>query len=226
MADTKEKADTTGGAAAQALGIARLRSSSTASCFAALLGLAGMIIQNEVAWYYNTIARFGPLCPDATDETCDPRATAHMWPMTNQLVAVDAIRAVLITIPTFALLISTVWFYGALLSLEQSKNRQPASATLLSVPHLRWRLFVELGLLSVHVFPGIEGLYPQKDQYGPDLYLFLSQVRERVGLLGGAALYHASLPDPSQFMFVRLLLIVRAVRFHSSLNSSRGRFIG
>lgn len=174
-----DQVDASGGAAEQALNVALLRSTSATACGAALLGLAGMIIQNEIAWYYNTVAQFGPLCPDLRSESCDPRETAHMWPITNQLILLDATRAVLITLPTLVAFFFVYRFYGAQLALEQSKNRQPASATLLTVPHLRWRLGLELIVLAVHVFPRVEALSDP-----PDLYLFLSQV----SLLSAAAL--------------------------------------
>lgn len=168
---TKQAPDISGGAAAQALNVALMRSTALGACGSALLGLVGMIIQNEVAWYYNTIAKFGPLCPDARDETCDPRVTAAMWPIHNQRVALDVIRAVLVTLPTVVALVCIWRFYGALLHFDQIKNRQPPTATLMSVPHLRWPLLVELLGIAVHVVPGVETL-----SNAPDLYLFLSQV--------------------------------------------------
>ena len=163
--------DSTGGAAAQALNVAVLRSSSNLTFAFAFVGLLGMIIQHELAWYYNTIAQYGPLCADARDTTCDPRITGAMWPIRTPLGALDAIRAVIITFPTLLAMVFIYRFYGALLALEHIKNRQPATATLLSVPHLRWRLFLELIAISVHVFPGVEQLASS-----PDLYLFLTLV--------------------------------------------------
>ena len=163
--------DGTSGAAEQSLNVALLKSSSTSACVFALVGLVGMIIQNEIAWYYNTIAQYGPLCPDARDETCDPRVNAAMWPIRNQLSALDGIRAALITVPTVASIAYIYIFYSALLELEKIKIRQPASATLLSVPRLRWGFFLEVLAVAVHVFPTVETL-----SASPDLYLFLSQV--------------------------------------------------
>ena len=55
-----------------------------------------MLVQNELAWVWNTEAGYGPFCPSDAPDCSDAvkRARAAMFLITDGLVVINAIRAV------------------------------------------------------------------------------------------------------------------------------------
>lgn len=91
-----------------------------------------------------------------------------------------------------------VKFYSSQLDLKKSHNLVPMNTTLLNSSY-RWPFILEFLAVAVHIFPGLESL----SDSNPSYYLFFTL-----------------------WMFVRIFLILRVVRYRSRLNSSNGRFIG
>lgn len=177
-----------------------VRSAATSTAVWACMGLVGMLVQNEMLFYFNSKAQYGAFCPDLTDLSCDPRDASLIWPPTQQSTPIDAIRALCVTLTSIMALASTVKLHGAMLDHERSRNLVPAKTTLLR-SHLALPLLLECAMLACHPFPTLEAVL-QDTTLGPAIYLFLSQV-----------------------MWLRLLLVGRAAVLHSSLTSSNGRFI-
>lgn len=201
MAESKKEraAETESSAAQQSHHIAAMRHHSVAVAVTALFGLFFMIVQNEVAWTANTTAgESSRFCADARDLTCDPRDAAAMFPIRNEKLILNILRAVGVTGTTAASLIFLWLYYSARLAYIKTKNQVPTTASILTAPPLRLRFLLEFAALAVHVFPGIDDVATAS----PALYLACTQL-----------------------MFLRWLFVARVVQFYSPLNSSNGRFI-
>jgi hypothetical protein len=174
----------------------RVYSTGTAVC--AMAGLLCMIVQNEIAWGNNVSTGIASaFCTDARNWNCDPRdAFTGMFPLTNEMVTLNLVRGVGISLTTLIACVTLYYYYVARLRHMKSKNQVPATVSLLTSP-LLLKFLLELAVLCIHVFPGIDGITD-----APTLYLWMSQ-----------------------FMFVRCLFVFRAIIHQSSLNSSNGRFI-
>ncbi|RLN78812.1 hypothetical protein BBJ28_00021196 [Nothophytophthora sp. Chile5] len=105
---------------------------------------------------------------------------------------------VLISFSTTLMLYYVYLYYAAECEVMKLKNIVPPKATLLS-SSLRPALLLELGVLSIHPFPGLEAVDPS----WPRLAVATSLL-----------------------MFSRVALVLRVVQFRNSFNSSNGWFIG
>ena len=130
------------------------------------------------------------------DQSCHPRDVAKaVFPLRSGMAVVNVLRA-LISLSTLLMLQCQLRFYGCEVELAKLKHLLPSTATLRTSPLFK-TFALEAILNSVHVFPGLE-----KVDTSPNLMLWLSL-----------------------FMFVRLTLVGRVIRFRSALNSPNGRFI-
>uniref|UniRef100_K3WX22 Potassium channel domain-containing protein n=1 Tax=Globisporangium ultimum (strain ATCC 200006 / CBS 805.95 / DAOM BR144) TaxID=431595 RepID=K3WX22_GLOUD len=170
--------------------------------FYALFGLALMIVQIEYLWFANTEELATP-CPTSmstsyTQQCPQCRASIPtVIPIVNGRTILHALR-VLISFSTAILLYYVYLYYAAECEVMKIKNIVPPKATLLS-SSLRKRLLMELAVLSVHPFPGLEAVDPR----WPNLVL-----------------------ATSLWMFARVALLLRVVQSWNSFNSSNGWFIG
>jgi hypothetical protein len=192
-------AQTESSAAQQSRLIGNMRYYAVACAVTALLGLFFMVVQNELAWVANTrVGLSSRFCADARDLSCDPRDAAQMFPVRNEKLTLNILRAVGVSGTTLISLAFLYLFYASRLAYMKTKNQLPITASILGAPPLRVRFVVEMALLAVHVWPGIDDV----SLSSPTLYLVMSQV-----------------------MWVRWIFLFRVVRYFSSLNSSNGRFI-
>lgn len=166
--------------------------------FYALFGLVLMVVQLEYLWFANTTGLASP-CPVVTADQC-PRCSdslASAVPIQEGRMILHALR-VLISFSTVILLYYVSRYYAAELEVMKLKNIVPPQATVLS-SSLRSSLLLELLVLCVHPFPGLDAVDPR----WPNLVVATSLL-----------------------MFARIALVLRAVRARSSFNSSNGWFIG
>ena len=177
--------------------VTRLRTTTNFEFAFAMLGIILMLVQLELSWHLNT-AGFFPLCKSTDPDWCDPREQAKVFPLKNGQFIINIVRGT-ITATTAVTLIYHNRYYSLLCDLLKLRNLIPAHATLWKSPRLSWPYIFETVLLLVHTFPGIDDI----DQKNPTFILAIN--------LG---------------MFCRLFLLGRALRYHSSLNTSNGRFIG
>lgn len=122
--------------------------------------------------------------------------------VTNALDTLNVLRAVGVTVPTGVALVLLYLFYLARLALMKTRNQAPPAATVLSLPALRWQFLVEAALLAVHVFPCIEDVPTPSAAGGTALYLIMMQG-----------------------MHCRWIVLLKALKWSSSLNSPNGRFV-
>lgn len=172
--------------------------------FYALFGVALMMVQMEYLWFANAKSLAVPCSLDtsSSSDSC-PRCLALLHaagvsvPLQDGRMILHALR-VLISCSTALLLYYTYRFYASEIEVMKIKNIVPPKATLLS-SSLRRRLMVELVVLAVHPFPGLESVDPRWSN-----------------LLVAASL----------LMFARVGIVLRVVQFRHSFNSSNGWFIG
>lgn len=170
--------------------------------FYALFGVALMMVQMEYLWFANTKSLALPCPSTGTSDACPNcmaaiKAAGVAVPLQDGRMILHALR-VLISCSTALLLYYTYRFYASEVEVMKIKNIVPPKATLLS-SSLRRRLLIELVLLAVHPFPGLEAVDPR----WPNL-----------------------LVAASLLMFARVGLLLRVVQFRHSFNSSNGWFIG
>lgn len=186
---------------AQTNAIAAQQTWASLTAFFALAGLAIMVAQNQMAW----ALRPASPCTGAADNLdvlCDPRDGADMWPVQEELLTINVLRA-FISFTTLAAVVSLYRYYAHRVKWMVSKTQLAKNSTILSAPALRWKFLLEASCLLVHIPPGIEEGLGSNSGTGPILlYLFLTQ-----------------------FMWVRWYLLVRALKYSSSLLGSNGRFI-
>lgn len=166
----------------------------------ALFGLALMVVQTEYLWFANTRHLTLPCHVDNSTSPACPRCLESMKvsvPQQDGQMILHSVR-VLLSVSTLLLLYHTYRFYASEVEVMKIKNIVPPKATLLS-SSLRRRLVLELALLAVHPFPGLESVDPR----WPNL-----------------------LVASSLLMFVRIGLALRVVQFRHPFNSSNGWFIG
>jgi len=131
-----------------------------------------------------------------SDQSCHPRdISKSVFPLRSGMPAVNTLR-ILISLTTAIMLHFQTQYYGCAVERAKLKNLLPPTATLRNSPLFK-TFVVEACVLVVHVFPGLETL-----DGSPTLLLWLSL-----------------------FMFVRVALLGRVIRFRSALNSPNGRFI-
>lgn len=168
--------------------------------FYAMFGLALMVVQMEYLWFANAKELTTP-CPVHTADQCphcrDSLANAADVPLQDGRMILHALR-VLISFSTVILLYYIYRYYAAECEVMKIKNIVPPQATLLS-SSLRKSLLLELLVLCIHPFPGLESVDPR----WPNMVLATSLL-----------------------MFFRVGLILRAVQSRNSFNSSNGWFIG
>lgn len=168
--------------------------------FYAMFGLALMVVQMEYLWFANTKELTTP-CPVHAADQCphcrDSLANAADVPLQDGRMILHALR-VLISFSTAILLYYIYRYYAAECEVMKIKNIVPPQATLLS-SSLRKSLLLELLVLCIHPFPGLESVDPR----WPNMVLATSLL-----------------------MFFRVGLILRAVQSRNSFNSSNGWFIG
>ena len=162
----------------------------------ALLGIVMMIIQQEVAWYANTSGGSFPLCTDSDPSWCDPREEGKMFPVRNSLLLINIIRA-LTTGLTIVLVLLQYEYYNTVIKVLVLRSLLPNDATLLR-SYLFYPFMFELFVNCIHPFPGIDDV----SRSDPTFLVFCSV-----------------------FMFLRLGLVCRVIKYRSQLNSSNGRFI-
>lgn len=175
--------------------------------FYAIFGVALMIVQMEYLWHAHT--RQLPIpCPTvvtgytSSDSTCPQclaslRAAGVTIPLSEGRMILHALR-VLMSCSTALLLYYTYRFYSSEIEVMKIKNIVPPKATLLN-SSLRKKLVLELIVLGIHPFPGLENVDPR----WPNLVVAASLL-----------------------MFLRTGLIIRFVKSRHSFNSSNGWFIG
>eukprot|EP00644_Phytophthora_capsici_P007634 jgi/Phyca11/11484/fgenesh1_pm.PHYCAscaffold_72_\ len=166
--------------------------------FYGFFGLVLMMVQTEYLWFANTQS-LPDVCPVESTTQC-PRcleALSTSVPVEEGRMILLALR-VLITFSTALMLYYIYHYYAAECEIMKLKNIMPPNATLLS-SSLRRTLLLEMTLLGVHPFPGIENVDPK----WPQLTVATSLL-----------------------MFARVALVVRVVQFRNSFNSSNGWFIG
>jgi hypothetical protein len=177
--------------------VTQLRTATNFEFAFAMLGIALMLVQLEVGWHLNT-AGFFPLCKSTDPDWCDPREQAQIFPLKNGNFIINIFRG-LISATTVVTLFYHNRYYNILCNLLKLRNLLPAHGTLWKSPKLAWSYVFETGLLFIHTFPGIDNI----DIHNPSFLIAIN--------LG---------------MFFRLFLLARVLRYHSSLNTSNGRFIG
>lgn len=177
--------------------VAQQRRHTTFQLFYGFFGLALMIVQMEYLWFANTHGLVEP-CPE-TASGCAQCAAAltESVPVADGRMILHALR-VLISFSTAIMLFYIYQFYGAECEVMKIKNIVPPKATLLS-SSLRKNLMLELAVLVIHPFPGLETIDPR----WPNLVVAFSLL-----------------------MFARVALVVRVIKFRNSFNSSNGWFIG
>ncbi|KAJ0397687.1 hypothetical protein P43SY_002393 [Pythium insidiosum] len=178
--------------------VAAQRRHTAFQLFYALFGLGLMVVQLEYVWFANTQDLQQP-CPVDPVTQC-PRCREHLReavPVAGGRMILHALR-VLISFSTAILLYYIYAFYAAECEVMKIKNILPPRATLLSST-LRGRLLLELLLFAVHPIPGLESVDPQ----WPSLVV-----------------------ASSLFMFARVPLLGRVIKFRNSFNTSNGWFIG
>lgn len=164
----------------------------------AMMGLACVLVQNELAWFWNTEVGYGSFCEKKLEvgAACDARDEARMYPMTEGIVMLNALRGM----ASFCTAIQGVFtwkYYSTRVEYAKAKGLLPEQASLFTSTLRVWYL-MELLLFSVHVFPGIEEVAVE-----PNLYLWCLTL-----------------------MFLRVCLLARVVVYHSPFNTNNGRFIG
>ncbi|KAJ8558919.1 hypothetical protein ON010_g8531 [Phytophthora cinnamomi] len=166
--------------------------------FYAFFGLALMMVQMEYLWFVNTQTLPAP-CPVDSTTQCSQcfEALGTSVPVKEGRMILVALRF-LITFSTALLLYYVYLYYAAECEIMKLKNIMPPKATLLS-SSLRRILLVEIAVLAVHPFPGIEDVDPK----WPQLTVATSLI-----------------------MFTRVGLVLRVVQFRNSFNTSNGWFIG
>ncbi|KAE9047729.1 hypothetical protein PR001_g298 [Phytophthora rubi] len=166
--------------------------------FYGFFGLALMMVQMEYLWLANT-QTLPESCPLESTTQCPQcfEALGASVPVQEGRMILLALR-ILISFSTALLLHYVYLYYAAECQVMKLKNIMPPKATLLS-SSLRRVLLLEMAVLAVHPFPGIEDVDPK----WPQLTVATSLV-----------------------MFTRVALVVRAVQFRNSFNSSNGWFIG
>ncbi|KAK1931533.1 Small conductance calcium-activated potassium channel protein 3 [Phytophthora citrophthora] len=166
--------------------------------FYGFFGLTLMMVQTEYLWYANTQS-LPDACPVESTTQCPLcfEALGTSVPVKEGRMILLALR-VLITFSTALMLYYVYLYYAAECEIMKLKNIMPPKATLLS-SSLRKTLLLEMVVLGVHPFPGIEDVDPK----WPQLTVATSLV-----------------------MFARVALVVRVVQFRNSFNSSNGWFIG
>jgi phage shock protein A len=164
--------------------------------FFGLFGVVLMMVQTEYMWFANT-QTLPDACPVEPATQCPLcfEALGASVPVTEGRMILLALR-VLITFSTALMLYYIYLYYAAECEVMKLKNIMPPKATLLS-SSLRRRLLLEMAVLGVHPFPGIEDVDPKWPQLAV---------------------------ATSLLMFTRVALMVRVVR--NSFNSSNGWFIG
>ena len=166
--------------------------------FFSMMGVAFMIAQLEIVWSLNTTGSF-PLCRDGRDpEWCDPREQVKVFPLKEGQFLVNIIRGV-ITASTITALYYQNRYYHTHCELLKTRNLLPKNATFWRSPRLMWGYLVEFIIQAIHVFPGVD----EVDQKDPN-FLILANL----------------------LMFLRLWQFSRVLSYHSSFNTSNGRFIG
>lgn len=218
----------------------RLRKLSDLQFAFAIVGVIAMVIQNELAWVWNTSVGYGSYCVKALDPACDARLQAQFFPQNAGIATLNAIRG-FISFTTALCIMYTYSYYedlvrararrlrcplgaararalagsacararrapprltprrcGALqVAFKQAKNLLPARSSVFS-SSLALPFVLEVTLLLIHSFPGIN-----KVSNNPSFYLAFNVI-----------------------MFLRLAFTARIVKYHSTLYSSNGRFIG
>ncbi|EEY65468.1 Voltage-gated Ion Channel (VIC) Superfamily [Phytophthora infestans T30-4] len=161
-------------------------------------GLALMMMQMEYVWLANT-RTLPESCPVESTTQCPLcfQALDTNVPVSEGRMVLLALR-VLMSFSTTLMLYYIYLYYAAECEVMKLKNIMPPTATLLS-SSLRHTLLIEMAVLAVHPFPGIEDVDPKWPQ------------------LTVAA---------SLLMFTRVIFIIRVVQFRNSFNSSNGWFIG
>ncbi|ETI30605.1 Small conductance calcium-activated potassium channel protein [Phytophthora nicotianae] len=166
--------------------------------FYGFCGLALMMLQMEYMWFANT-RTLPDLCPVESTTQCPLcfEALDTNVPVSEGRMVLLSLR-VLISFSTALMLYYIYLYYAAECEVMKLKNIMPPKATLLS-SSLRHSLLIEMAVLGVHPFPGIEDVDPK----WPQLTVATSLV-----------------------MFTRVILIIRVVQFRNAFNSSNGWFIG
>lgn len=166
--------------------------------FYGFFGLALMMVQMEYLWFANT-QTLPDTCPVESTTQCPQcfEALGASVPVQEGRMILLALR-ILITFSTALMLYYVYLYYAAECEVMKLKNIMPPKATLLS-SSLRRILLLEMAVLAVHPFPGIEDVDPK----WPQLTVATSLL-----------------------MFTRVALVVRVVQFRNSFNSSNGWFIG
>ncbi|KAG7385939.1 potassium intermediate small conductance calcium-activated channel, sub N, member [Phytophthora pseudosyringae] len=166
--------------------------------FYGFFGIVLMMVQLEYLWFANT-QTLPDTCPVESSTQCPLcfEALGTSVPVSEGRMILLALR-VLITFSTALMLYYVYQYYAAECEVMKLKNIMPPKATLLR-SSLRHTLLVEMAVLGVHPFPGIENVDPK----WPQLTVATSLL-----------------------MFTRVALVVRVVQFRNSFNSSNGWFIG
>ncbi|GAB9462813.1 hypothetical protein Gpo141_00000296 [Globisporangium polare] len=180
--------------------VAAQKRHSNFQLFYAMFGLALMVVQMEYLWFANAKELASP-CPVHASDQCphcrDSLANSSDVPLQDGRMILHALR-VLISFSTAILLYYIYRYYAAECEVMKIKNIVPPQATLLS-SSLRKNLLLELLVLCIHPFPGLESVDPR----WPNMVLATSLL-----------------------MFFRVGLILRAVQSRNSFNSRNGWFIG
>ncbi|KAG7398252.1 potassium intermediate small conductance calcium-activated channel, sub N, member [Phytophthora boehmeriae] len=197
----KPKATSAEMASAQEQRVALVRSQRRYTAFQlfyALFGVGLMVVQMEYLWFANT-KNLPETCPIDSATQCPLcfEALSTSIPVNEGRMILLALR-VLITFSSVLMLYYVYVYYAAECEIMKLKNIMPPKATLLS-SSLRRTVLVEMVLLSIHPFPGIEAVDPKWPQLAV---------------------------ATSLLMFVRVGLVVRVVQFRNSFNTSNGWFIG
>ena len=119
-----------------------------------------------------------------------------MFPVRNSLLLINIIRA-LTTGLTIALVLLQYEYYNTVIKVLVLRSLLPNDATLLR-SYLFYPFMFELLVNCIHPFPGIDDV----SRSDPTCLVFCSV-----------------------FMFLRLGLVCRVIKYRSQLNSSNGRFI-
>ncbi|KAL4159756.1 hypothetical protein PRNP1_000329 [Phytophthora ramorum] len=161
-------------------------------------GVVLMMVQMEYLWFINT-QTLPSTCPTESTTQCPLcfEALGTSVPVSEGRMVLLVLR-ILITFSTALMLYYIYLYYAAECEVMKLKNIVPPKATLMS-SSLRRTLLIEMAVLGVHPFPGIESVDPKWPQL---------------------------IVATSLFMFARVALVVRVVQFRNSFNSSNGWFIG